>query len=96
MRRKPKRRRPDIVTSTEPGNVSDMDLGAYILPVEEYHIISWSPGDAAAGDPCTQVHIIHPLKELNASMVLRLKSRRATEELIDVLTEHMDFVWPET
>lgn len=66
-----------------------------VVPVEGIHVASWSPGQEGEGVPCEQVHLILKIPELDVTFVTRLKSRRATDELIAALIEHRDYVWPE-
>lgn len=65
-----------------------------VVPVEGINVASWSPGRDGEGIPCAQVHLILKIPELDVTFVTRLKSRRATDELIAALIEHRDFVWP--
>ena len=70
-------------------DVSDMGR---VIAGEGYDIFSWSPGHAGAGVPATQVHIAlrpHP----DVTVVLRLKSARALDELVGVLLQHRRDVW---
>jgi hypothetical protein len=67
----------------------------HILGAPTYHVSSWSEGDVTQGDPVTQVHFILEVPSLNGHVLLRMKSRRAIDELIDLLTTYRDHVWPE-
>ena len=60
-----------------------------------YSIFEWSPDEDHACGP-TQVHLMLPLDSIikGASIALRLKSRRAIQELIDFLVKYRDSVWP--
>lgn len=62
---------------------------------ESYEIASWSPGTVEQQIPPTQVHlIIRPMGDGTLpAIVLRLKSRRAAQELIDTLQTHMDYTF---
>lgn len=66
----------------------------HIAEAKEYHILSWSPGPPGTDHPSTQVHIIYPITEAEFAFAIRMKSRRAIQEMIDVLTDHMENVWP--
>ena len=59
-----------------------------------YTVIEWSPDEDHSGGP-TQVHVLLPMDSImeGAAIALRLKSRRAIQELIDTLEKHRDSVW---
>ncbi len=63
------------------------------VPVTEMQVSSWSEGEAGAGVPPTQVHILYRVKELGAIFVMRLKSKEATDSLIAALIKHRNDVW---
>ena len=70
-----------------------------LVPADGYSVCQWSP-DPTGKDGPTQVHVTVPLVlEVGGDpllhMVIRMKSRRAIQEMIDVLAEHRDAVWPE-
>ena len=69
--------------------------GAWVVPIDGYSVCEWSPDADHACGP-TQVHVVIPLEEIipGASLSLRLKSRRAVNELIAVLKNHRNAVWP--
>ena len=58
-----------------------------------YDVFSWSPGKAGEGVPCTHVHLVLPISDA-MSVTMRLKSPRALDELVAVLLQHRDDVWP--
>ena len=59
------------------------------MAIREFH-----PMPDGQGLP-TQVHLtFHPRGFEEMIMVVRLKSKRATQELIDALETHRDSVWP--
>jgi hypothetical protein len=58
-----------------------------------YNVYSWSPGKAGEGVPSTQVHLVLPIPD--GSVTMRLKSARAVDEMIAVLLQHRNDVWPE-
>jgi hypothetical protein len=69
-----------------------------LVPADGYLITEWSPDPTHKAGP-TQVHLIMPLvlkegEEPVCHLVTRMKSRRAIQEMIDVLTEKRDSVWP--
>lgn len=66
------------------------------LHVESLEVASWSPGAKDEGVPCTQVHVITRIPEVDLTLVTRLKSKVACDELIAALIEHRDFVFGET
>jgi hypothetical protein len=57
-----------------------------------YNVYSWSPGDAGAGTPATQVHLVIPVID-GVQVALRMKSERALDELVAVLLAHRKDVW---
>lgn len=66
-----------------------------IVEAGSYSLVEWGP-DPEGKEPATQVHLLLSLESVmpGAAMVLRLKSRRACQELIDILTKQRDSVWP--
>lgn len=76
-------------TKTTQGKEPDM-----VVPVDEYFVGSWSPGPEGANTPPTQVHISFDFPDI-ATFVVRLKSRRAVDEMIATLIEHRDYTWPQ-
>lgn len=58
-----------------------------------YDVVSWSPGKVGEGIHATQVHLILPILDLEARLVLRLKSAVACDQLIRILQEHRDYAW---
>ena len=69
-----------------------------LVSADGYLITEWSPDPTHEAGP-TQVHIVVPLVLEEGEgplchMVIRMKSRRAIQEMIDVLAEHRDNVWP--
>jgi hypothetical protein len=66
-----------------------------ISEVDSMEVASWSPGWEGEEVPPTQVHVVLKVRGSNTPLVMRLKSRRATDELIAALVEHRDYVWPD-
>ncbi len=71
-----------------------------MVPADGYSVNQWSP-DPTHKDGPTQVHLMVPLVLREGEgpllhMAIRMKSRRAIQEMIDVLAEHRDHVWPES
>lgn len=67
-----------------------------VLEAANLQVASWRPEPEGSDVPCTQVHILWNIPGLTeATFVVRLKSREATDDLINALIEHRDFVWPE-
>lgn len=67
-----------------------------IVPLETsgLEVASWSPGKSDEGIPPTQVHFIFNVPEVDATFVMRFKSRPALDDIVNALIEHRDFVWP--
>lgn len=65
---------------------------AYVM-ASGYEVVSWSSGEAGAGIPPTQVHVILQILDMDAKLVLRLKSAVACDQLIRILKEHREYVW---
>jgi hypothetical protein len=84
---------PQDIPSPERIDKNVADLGRYIIvPDEGYHVSSWCPGAAHLGASATQVHLrLCPAPDV--SIVLRLKSARALDELVGVLLRHRQDVW---
>jgi hypothetical protein len=58
-----------------------------------YEVCSWRPGPPNSGPP-TQVHLLMNLGP-GAKAVIRMKSARALDELVGLLLEYRNSVWPE-
>ena len=73
-------------------NVQDLE----IYELEELQVNEFHPENDGKGEP-TEVHMC--LKPVGAPpnmlLVLRLKSKRAINEVVDALVKHRDNVWPE-
>ena len=70
------------------------NLNYAVLPIEDYEIASWCPAPDGK-EPATMVVIELRIKGNEMPLLLRLKSRRAAQEMLDGLTFHMNDVWPE-
>ena len=57
-----------------------------------YEVADWRPGPPGSG-PTTEVHVIIPVRA-RMKVVMRLKSARALDELVGVLLEYRNHVWP--
>jgi len=68
--------------------------GLAYYSLESYKVASWCPTPDGTG-PAEQVHLVLNVKWMDAPFILRLKSRRATDELIAALQRHRDDVWGE-
>jgi len=70
--------------------------GLKIFELEEIRINEYHPQDDGKGLP-TEVHMALRLMGAppNMLMVMRLKSRRAVDDLVTALCRHRDNVWPE-
>lgn len=69
------------------------DLPHALLPIDVFQVVEWNPNADGAGR-ATQVHILFPVPSLDVQFVIRLKSRRAVDELIAALQVHAAGVWP--
>ena len=79
-----------LVTKSGPSAIEEADY--YEVP-ESQHIYSWSPDPAPGRSPATQVHL-HFGEPPGTVFVVRFKSPRSLSAIIDALTEHRDYVWP--
>ncbi len=66
-----------------------------VIEVECLKVASWTPGQPRQNIPCTQVHLILNLPSLDGQFVMRIKSRRAADELIAAVIDQRDEVWSE-
>lgn len=65
------------------------------LPIDSYSVAVWSEGDVEKGDPLSQVHIVLNVGGgIDTTFVMRIKSRRAIDDLIMMLAKERDEVWP--
>lgn len=72
-----------------------VDRNVRELPIVDggvYDVYSWSEGDAGAGVPPCQVHLVVPVAH-GVKVALRMKSARALDELVAVLLAHRKDVW---
>ncbi len=71
------------------------DIADMAIPVDEFYVAEWT--ETKKSRP-SQVHIVLTVgkesEEANVAIALRLKSKRATSELIKALQRHRDAVWP--
>ncbi len=69
------------------------DIAAIAIPVDECYVAEWS--ERPKSRP-SQVHIVLTVEDAGPSVAiaLRLKSKRATSQLIVALRKHRDLVWP--
>ncbi len=67
--------------------------GMGYFEVESMEIAEFHPLPDGQGPP-TQVHIIMMITELDYPLTMRIKSRRACEEIIFALMTHSKAVWP--
>lgn len=71
-------------------NLSDL----MILELDTIGINEWHPERDGKGKP-TQVHLaLTPKNYPGVRLIMRLKSRRAIDDLIAALQKHADSVWP--
>ena len=57
-----------------------------------YEVCSWRPGPPESG-PVTQVHLLMDIAP-GVKTVLRMKSARALDELVGLLIQYRNEVWP--
>ena len=69
------------------------NIDYHIHEIDSVDIASWTPERDGKG-VCTQVHIECLVKGFQRPLVLRMKSRRVVQELVEALTFHMNDVWP--
>ena len=76
-------------------NIPPHDANGFVKFAEDYEVASWSPGKVEEQIPPTQIHlIIRPMGDGTVpAIVMRLKSRRAIDELLKTLKDHRDFVF---
>jgi hypothetical protein len=65
-----------------------------IIPSAGYDVFSWRNGPANSDVPVTEVHLVLPLGDTGGFVALRLQSPRALDELVGVLLQHRQEVWP--
>lgn len=65
----------------------------YYVPTEGLHVGSWCPTPTPTVPP-TQVHLSIPMGD-QGTMVLRFKSPKTLDTLIEALRKHRLDVWPE-
>ena len=81
--------------------LTDVRTGNYreIIPSEGYEIVEWKPTQDGTG-PATAVCLVMPFSmrdedgSMTVSIMLRLKSRQAVDELISIMETHRNGVWP--
>lgn len=66
-----------------------------VIPGLGYEVCSFRHGPANSDIPVSEVHLLIPLPIEGARVALRLKSKRALDELVGVLLEYRNEVWPE-
>lgn len=75
----------------------DVNTGSYqeVIPCEGYNVVEWHPTQDGTG-PATAICLVLPFKVggVEANIMMRLKSRRAADELIGILEKHRNSVWP--
>lgn len=69
--------------------------GSKILAGLGYEVCSFRHGPAGSNVPVSEVHLLIPLPIEGARVALRLKSKRALDELVGVLLDYRNQVWPE-
>jgi hypothetical protein len=67
----------------------------YVMEVESVNVASWTPGPEGTSIPPTQVHLIVTIRGARNPLLMRYKSRRALQDLIDALIEHRNYTWPD-
>lgn len=67
-----------------------------LFELSEYHVAEWVPGDNGIGKPEAVVIQFNLGKEFDGvSFMIRFKSRRAVNEMIELLAQYRDRVWSE-
>ena len=76
-----------------PKNMADLE----IYEIEELQVNEYHPLPDGMGPP-TEVHLALKMKHApdNMLLIMRLKSRRACDELMAAIKTHTDSVFPET
>jgi len=65
-----------------------------VIELEELRINEYHPLPDGQGKP-TEVHLaLTPKGKRGVVMIMRMKSRRVVDELIEALEHHRDSVWP--
>lgn len=72
----------------------NLDEFPALIPISGYRVCSWTPERDGKGKP-EQVYIMLDLNEEfdGVSFAMRLKSKRAINEMIDTLIEYREEVW---
>lgn len=76
-------------------NVND-GSAALVQPSMGYDVFEWKPTQDGTGD-ATAVCLVFSMKigDVELRPMIRLKSRRAVNEMIAALEKHRDGVWPQ-
>ena len=63
--------------------------------ITQYHVAEWVPGDNGIGKPEAVALQFDLGRDLDGvSFYIRLKSRRSVDQLVRLLTQYRDRVWP--
>lgn len=63
------------------------------IEIPAYEVVPWSAGEPGEDVPLSQIHILIPIPQLNATFILRLKSAKAADDMIAALSKHREEVW---
>ena len=88
-------RKRKITTSTIPKSWDETHGEAVILPVEQYHVVSWSPDEIPGRSPATQVHLWFdvPVLDKTGRLYVRFKSAEELDLFITILQMYRLEVW---
>lgn len=74
-------------------NLRDIPM---LFELQEYHVAEWVPGDDGVGKPeAVMLRFMLGGAADGVEFMIRLKSRRAVNELIQLLAQYRDRVWGE-
>lgn len=72
-------------------NLRDVPM---LFELQEYHVAEWVPGDNGIGKPeAVALRFLLAGAFDGVEFMIRFKSRRAVNELIDLLKQYRDQVW---
>ena len=67
--------------------------GKAVFEIIEWGVFEWHPLPNGQGDP-TQVHFKLVIDDQLPPFIMRIKSRKAAEQLMEAIRRHADNVWP--
>lgn len=76
-------------------NVEAFFRGTSTVVSQEVNVLSWSPDTVEKNTPSTEVHMVCTVfKFAKAAFIVRIKSRKFCQSIINALQSHMDEVRP--